>query len=1160
MDTSSIERNLRSAESGVILADPRLVSRVVKQHRHLLRVGLGVPHSHCYGLRKAELFGLASPEELGPVAASLPERVVLLPRPKASDLYGRQPPDVLLWLWRAAFHAHVHLAIEERLASGALTDAAVRARIDRIGQTEFDEIRRVLRADDMLLPPHDDRETYVEFAALLLELEHFAHDLVARTFPTLREPEQALAVIAEDVDARALLAASRPAGAPDPRRPGPAKEATTTPTYSALPQLDILPGLFARPVPSAAAAQGLIARADEARAEGNHVRSALLRLEALPAAGAEQAVKLQAAVRNDLEALGNRLDKALIPPGQVADATTMTPWTSSLLPLIMQANARQALRYPVESRLLYDLQRAAVVHERAASAIDVVTWALSLGKRPVVRKLPATRTLQVARHLRNALEKLRHVEMPTADRKLLARLLRWAVHRAEDNVRRTLRPVIAGTLDAVGLKPQSLPERVARAKLVEELCDQAVSRGFLSIGQLRDALSRSQVKLADLSGPGELWRGDPLLLADRSLDVSLDGVYRRGEIYLRGLQKLSSTLFGTMVGRLLVLFVILPVGGAFVLLEGLSHMLAPVAKWFDADPPHLLGTASLILVSALLLGLIHSATVRLVAKRFLSFIGAALGLVFVRLPGMLLSLPPIRRALESGAVRAAMRFVIVPLALATALYLLTPLHELGSIVGPLLATAVFLGASVLLNTRAGLVVQELIADKVAVGWETLKRRAVPGLVRLVLATFRAMIELLERTLYRVDEWLRFREGDRTATIPVKAALGLVWFFAAYAIRIYVTLLIEPQINPLKYVPVGAVAHKIFIPFGEDLLRAFNTAFKPLGAFLGGTLAAVTAFFFPSVFAFLVWEFKENYRLYNANRSHTLTPVPIGHHGETVSALLRPGFHSGTLPKLYAKLRRAARRAEAEEARGAHKSQGALRGFQEELDDVKEALRHAVDREVVGLLSSHRRFRAGKIGVRAVELGSNRLRIELSCDKLSKAPCVITFEEQSGLMVAGVVDAGFVELLPAGDDRVLFENAIAGLYRMAGVDLVREQIRDSLGEDVAYDVADEGLVVWPDRSYRTEIVYSLDVGFAGPIVPPVVRGDPPPAAPSPLDLRKVLFRDQHIAWADWVRAWSEERPETERVPRVLFGASILPAPRGERPRAGGAVVRVRVAPA
>ena len=60
---------------------------------------------------------------------------------------------------------------------------------------------------------------------------------------------------------------------------------------------------------------------------------------------------------------------------------------------------------------------------------------------------------------------------------------------------------------------------------------------------------------------------------------------------------------------------------------------------------------------------------------------------------------------------------------------------------------------------------------------------------------------------------------------------------------------------------------------------------------------------PGVFGFLVWELKENWKLYRANRATNLRPVMIGHHGETMLRLLRPGFHSGTLPKLFAKFTR-----------------------------------------------------------------------------------------------------------------------------------------------------------------------------------------------------------------------------------------------------------------
>src|SRR5205807_1971072 len=83
------------------------------------------------------------------------------------------------------------------------------------------------------------------------------------------------------------------------------------------------------------------------------------------------------------------------------------------------------------------------------------------------------------------------------------------------------------------------------------------------VRHLREALARNRLKLPDLSGPGEFLLGDPLIRANRQLAVSLDGVYRRGEIYLRLLQRLSALAFGTAVGRFLTLYLILPFGGAF---------------------------------------------------------------------------------------------------------------------------------------------------------------------------------------------------------------------------------------------------------------------------------------------------------------------------------------------------------------------------------------------------------------------------------------------------------------------------------------------------------------------------------------------------------------------------------------------------------------------
>jgi hypothetical protein len=114
---------------------------------------------------------------------------------------------------------------------------------------------------------------------------------------------------------------------------------------------------------------------------------------------------------------------------------------------------------------------------------------------------------------------------------------------------------------------------VSRAQLIEELLDRIVERGNLSQSELRDALARNQLKLADLAGPVELFAGDPLLRANRALADRAPGVYHRGEVYLRWLHRASALAFGTRSGRTLTLFLALPFGAALATIVFAQEML-----------------------------------------------------------------------------------------------------------------------------------------------------------------------------------------------------------------------------------------------------------------------------------------------------------------------------------------------------------------------------------------------------------------------------------------------------------------------------------------------------------------------------------------------------------------------------------------------------------
>ena len=86
--------------------------------------------------------------------------------------------------WRLLFHARVHLALADRIASGQLMAADVARRIERWALRPSTK-SAVLRGEDLLLPPVTDASVYEEFVAVFLELKYFAPALLPSYFPTL---------------------------------------------------------------------------------------------------------------------------------------------------------------------------------------------------------------------------------------------------------------------------------------------------------------------------------------------------------------------------------------------------------------------------------------------------------------------------------------------------------------------------------------------------------------------------------------------------------------------------------------------------------------------------------------------------------------------------------------------------------------------------------------------------------------------------------------------------------------------------------------------------------------------------------------------------------------------------------------------------------------
>ena len=1072
------------AAVGAIVVEDRALRRLIKHHRGLPGIGLQVPHADCYALSRTALAALEPALAARP---DLPEQVVAIRGDRA--LLAAGSPEAWTAAWRQIFHGRVHAAFEARAGTDhALTAAAIRERVHRIGETEFDEIRVVLRQEDSLLPPDDDLSTYVEFVALYLELKHFAPREIARIFPTLHRTTHVDATIALDLDDPALLAASRPAAAPGT----PAQTAAAT-AVRARPPLRRVRESSARPAAVAA------------RAKGNYTRAAILALRA----GDDELA------RADLDALVAALSAAL---GGVPTAG----WTDALLPVARYAASQRVIRYTAGARLLHDLQSACVDAAREDRVVDAVTWALSGGKQPVIRALPATREIRFAKHLHAANTKIAQAGLVSSDeREQLAAAVHTMVEHADDQVRRVMRPKIEAALDEVDLRPANLPERVAQKKLVDELLDQAVAVGRLSLGNLRDALSHNDLKMHDLR-VSQLGRGDQLLRADRILATTLDGVYRRGEIYLRALQKLSSILFGTSVGRLLSRFLLLPVIAAYVTMMGVEHMggaIIHLATGVELEASH--PDETLAVLAIFVFALLHVRPVRDAVVFGVRLLGRGLRVALWDTPRALWQLPHVQRASRSWVARYLVKPGI-PAGIAVLLFG-------GEIRWPIAAVVFALFAAVM-NSRTGRLAWELVADWLVMSSRHVARRLAPGLFRLIVDVFATLIELFDRGLYRVDEWFRFRAGQSRATIVMKGVFGTLWFFITYFLRLFVNLMLEPVVNPVKHFPVVTVAAKVMVPFMKPLYQAVTPAFQSVfGQAVGSGLGGFLLFVIPGVAGFLVWELKENWKLYAATRPPELHAVGFGHHGETMATLLRPGFHSGTIPKLYAKLRRAARKGD---ERAAAKQKEALH-------HIEEAIWTFADRELVATLDEATPFRATDVAVAHVELASNRVQLVLAAPSLGTEPVTIAFEEQSGWLLASVPIRGWIDQLPA-DQRAIFEIALAGFYKLTGVDVVREQLAEALrsasGGVPAYDVSREGLVAWPGPGYAAEIVYDLRARH----VTHALRGEPVAGLVAPvLAGRNALFGREALRWTTWTTAWKLLAAGGE-PPRVMPGPSLVPA--------------------
>lgn len=664
-----------------------------------------------------------------------------------------------------------------------------------------------------------------------------------------------------------------------------------------------------------------------------------------------------------------RLDAEALLSDLLAAKWKLDPKSAAELSLLTQRLGADLLDSPrawAVRTLLTNLERVLLESRTTYYQLRPLHWLFSAGKSRFRQILPFQANLKALRALDTGLNRLEQLAWPTADVERFSRPLHTLSRRLTGHLEQQLKPLLQRALQDAGFNPNNHREKVAAHKLLRELLDAIEQRRHLKFTDVRDIVARNVLRLPDVTAD-ELLKGDRLMRFDRVAARALPGVYKPGEFYLRGLQQLGAPLFGTTLGRLALRHLILPFGLAFLGLKTLHVLIGLISRHqidFDLTPLWLIGSLGLLINVIAYVQVVHNFT--LATLRGLWW---GLRLLFYDGLRRFMRWHPIVNLLDTSLVRGLDRNLLRPFLLGALLVLpflgLASLLE-GSLVEPgisLFALALALGTLVR-NTPAG---RHLLDDAASVVGRFLRlvnQTLIIGLVRELMQFFKDITRRFQQGLHWIEELLSHRLGESKMELVLKAVLIPIWRFLDSLIQFYVTVLVEPQVNPIKHFPLVTIGHKVMLPFFPVITGfLFTVTATLLPKWIAYPFVTLTVLLLPGLAGFLVWELKENWKIYAANHPalsaadgtrsglqavhHTdipRTPIEsaiIGGHGETMRGLLRRGFHSGTLPKAFDRLRRVLR----QQIRHETATPQRLREARRHLAEIERAICVFCDREL-----------------------------------------------------------------------------------------------------------------------------------------------------------------------------------------------------------------------
>jgi uncharacterized coiled-coil protein SlyX len=734
------------------------------------------------------------------------------------------------------------------------------------------------------------------------------------------------------------------------------------------------------------------------------VQRLMTELRALPPALEQAIAEREAAIEADLSA-------GLAARWSLDEATQ-----AELHALIQRLTADDRARYgsPAAQGLLGCLEQLQLQGPSDYYRLRLGRWLLQLGRGQVRELLPFQPMLKALRALETSRARLEELLWPLPELERFAAVLRSLNQHITDRLETELTPRLEQAMREADFVPRDHREIVAAHKMKLELLDVIKHRRHLKFTDVRDIVARNILRLPDPTW-GEFFRGDRLRRFDRTAERALPGVYRPGEIYIKGLQQLGAPLFGTPLGRDILRYLLLPFGGAFLVLKSLDLLIELIP--FVDKGFHLTEPVSVAFSGAIINLVAYTGIGRHLAKAVTFGSWGILRFLFWDGPHALLRWWPIAGLLGTGLLRGLGRNLIQPLLIGT--LPLAPIIALAVLVeeipiqpGLWLFGLAFALGTLARNTPAGRRFLDNLSTGIGLYLQRINQALFIGLIQQLLFFFKEITRRFSQVLHRVDEALTHHLSERWTSLAAKALLAPLWRFSEALIQFYVTVLVEPQVNPVKHFPIVTIGHKLLLPFLPAITAAFvEITESVLPKVIAYPLVTLTIVLLPGLFGFLVWELKENWKLYEANHRERLRtpdgggppvlqiePASVGAHGESMRGLMCRGFHSGTLPKGFDRLRKVIR----EQLRDDNAYPKRLRRCQRHLEEVEQAIGVFVDREFSFALRE--RCRNPHCTLTRVETNIPRLATELVEISVAIHPRAREDAEPPPVIAEGVVDA------------------------------------------------------------------------------------------------------------------------------------------------------------